>query len=433
MRIARAALVDEGFVQASVTTRMQNSPDEKRLLMLDRERNPRERYGGAIHRATRAKPRSACRPSSRIPRLRRAVWIEPDAARDALVAFYRANGYLKVAVRLDPILREGTSAIRPIHVDEGEPFRIEEIRVEGVSSLSPTDVIAKAGLSKSEVVTEAKMEQARIALDQAYRALGFNSVDVTIQSVTTEDKPAVDLFVRVDEGRQQRLRDIATTGVEHTRPSLVSRALKLNIGEPVNLAAWNEARRRLYETGAFRSVDIEREVIEEPSTEPPAAGGAPAEPVRALVTVQEWARYRFRYGIELNDTAQAGDPSEILPTFQEGGRTFSLGATTDFAARNLFGRAVTAGDRRAVHPRTFAPHAPTSRCRHSSIGTSSRRSFSSDRTRDQGLTATGRDGVRHECHDVHLRTARPAVYGKSKCSTGTRSNAITRSSSIPIR
>jgi hypothetical protein len=28
--IDRAALVDEGFVQASVSTRMQNSPDEKR-------------------------------------------------------------------------------------------------------------------------------------------------------------------------------------------------------------------------------------------------------------------------------------------------------------------------------------------------------------------------------------------------------------------
>jgi outer membrane protein assembly factor BamA/autotransporter translocation and assembly factor TamB len=342
VRIARAALVDEGFVQASVTTRMQNSPDEKRLLMLIESGT---RAGATQVRFTGNKGETTKRLQAVLAdtTLRRAVWIEPDAARDALVTFYRANGYLRVAVRLDPILREGTSAIRPIHIDEGEPFRIEEIRVEGVSSLSPTDVIAKAGLSKSEVVTEAKMEQARIALDQAYRALGFNSVDVMIQSVTSENQPTVDLFVRVDEGRQQRLRDVATTGVEHTRPSLVSRALKLNIGEPVNLAAWNEARRRLYETGAFRSVDIEREVIEEPSTEPSAAGGAPAEPVRALVTVQEWARYRFRYGIELNDTAQAGDPSEILPAFQEGGRTFSLGATSDFAARNLFGRAVTAG------------------------------------------------------------------------------------------
>ena len=67
-------------------------------------------------------------------------------------------------------------------------------------------------------------------------------------------------------------------GVEPTRPSLVSRALKLNIGEPVNLAAWNEARRRLYETGAFRSVDIEREIIAEPVSDPRRRPRGPSSP-----------------------------------------------------------------------------------------------------------------------------------------------------------
>jgi outer membrane protein assembly factor BamA len=342
VRIARAALVDEGFVQASVTTRMQNSSDEKRLLMLiesgTRASGTEVRFTG--NKGETVKSLQAVLNDTR---LRRAVWIEPDAARDALVAFYRANGYLNAAVRLDTILREGTTVVRPIRIDEGEPFRIQDIRVEGASSLSPADVIAKAGLSKGEIVTEAKMEQARVALDQAYRALGFNSVDLTLQSMIADDKPDVQVSVHVDEGRQQRLHDVVTTGVEHTRPALVSRALKLNVGEPVNLAAWNEARRRLYQTGAFRSVDIEREAIEEPSGGTPATGAATAEAVRALVTVQEWARFRFRYGVELNDTSQTGDPSEILPSFQEGGRTFSLGATSDFAARNLFGRAVTAG------------------------------------------------------------------------------------------
>jgi outer membrane protein assembly factor BamA len=308
------------------------------------------------------------------PRLQRAIWIEPDAARDALIAFYRANGYLKATVRLDPISRSGGTVVRPIQVDEGEPFRIQEIHVDGGPSLSPADIIAKAGLAKGEVITDAKMEGARVALDQGYRALGFNSVDVTVQSGTTSPRPEVNIYVHVDEGRQQRLRDIVTMGVEHTRPSLVSRALNLDIGEPVNLAAWNEARRRLYETGAFRSVDIEREVIEEPAGETAAPAPLPAEPVRALVNVQEWPRFRFRYGLELNDTAQSGDPSEVLPTFQEGGRTFSLGATTDLAARNLFGRAMTAGiaarytlDFRAV--RTYAT-TPTflGRHRHEPVG-----------------------------------------------------------------
>ncbi len=128
-------------------------------------------------------------------------------------------------------------------------------------------------------------------------------------------------------------------GVEHTPPSLVSRALKLEIGAPVNLAAWNEARRRLYETGAFRSVDIEREVVEEPVVTAAAPGPLLAEPVRALVNVQEWPRYRFRYGVELNDTAQSGDPS-------------------DACRRSRRAAARSAWARRAISPRAICSDAP---------------------------------------------------------------------------
>jgi outer membrane protein assembly factor BamA len=390
VKIVRAALVDAGYVQASVTTRLQNAPgenDEKRLSILVETGT---HAGGKEVRFTGNKGEATKQLQAVLnePRLQRAIWIEPEAARDALVAFYRANGYLKAAVRLDPITRSGDTVIRPIQVDEGEPFRIQEIRVDGAASLSPADVIAKAGLVKGEVITDSKMEGARVALDQSYRALGFNSVAVTIQSGTTSARPEVNVYVQVDEGRQQRLRDIVTMGVEHTRPSLVSRALSLDIGQPVNLAAWNEARRRLYETGAFRSVDIEREVIEEPVVEAPAAVPLLAEPVRALVNVQEWPRYRFRYGVELNDTSQSGDPSNVLPTFQEGGRSFSLGATSDFAARNLFGRALTAGiaarytlDFRAV--RTYATM-PTFLGRH--IVTNL---FVERKHEESGVTATG--------------------------------------------
>jgi outer membrane protein assembly factor BamA/autotransporter translocation and assembly factor TamB len=385
--IVRAALVDAGYVQASVTTRLQNAADEKRLSILvetgTHASDKEVRFTGNKGEATKQLQAVLAEP-----RLQRAIWIAPDAARDALVAFYRTNGYLKATVRLDPITRSGGTVIRPIQVDEGEAFRIQEIRVDGGASLSPADIIAKAGLAKGEVITDATMEGARVALDQSYRALGFNSVGVTIQSGTTSPRPEVNIVVHVDEGRQQRLRDIVTMGVEHTRPSLVSRALNLDIGEPANLAAWNEARRRLYETGAFRSVDIEREVIEEPAGETAAPAPLPAEPVRALVNVQEWPRYRFRYGLELNDTAQSGDPSEVLPSFQEGGRSFSLGATSDFAARNLFGRALTAGiaarytlDFRAV--RTYATM-PTFLGRHIVTNLWVERSHEGS-----GVTATG--------------------------------------------
>ena len=72
----------------------------------------------------------------------------------------------------------------------------------------------------------------------------------------------VALTVSVDEGVRQILRDIATEGVRRTDPTLVSRELKLDIGKPVDRAAWAQARKRLYDTSVFRQVDVQAVPIE---------------------------------------------------------------------------------------------------------------------------------------------------------------------------
>src|SRR5262249_35241756 len=146
--------------------------------------------------------------------------------------------------------------------------------------------------------------------------------------------------VRVDEGPQQRLREVVMDGVSRTRPALISRALRLNVGAPVDLAEWNAARRRAYETGAFRSVDIQRTVLETP------AAGDGEEPVRATVTVQEWPPLRVRYGVEVRDELNAaGDAARANApeSGSTGGRTFGLGLAGQLDTRGLFGTAVSAG------------------------------------------------------------------------------------------
>src|SRR5262249_24017476 len=152
--------------------------------------------------------------------------------------------------------------------------------------------------------TAAHLEAAQAALDTRYRALGYNRVGIDYQAGISSDTTDVDIVVRVDEGPQQRLRAVNTQGLTRTTPALLSHALNLDIGEPVALAAWNAARCRAYETGAFRSVDIQREVLESAEA-PPVATDPVEEPVRAIVTVQEWAPLRFRYGIEVRDELDA--------------------------------------------------------------------------------------------------------------------------------
>jgi outer membrane protein assembly factor BamA/autotransporter translocation and assembly factor TamB len=344
--MVRADLANEGFLSPSVTTRMDTVADAKQLRVV-------------IAQGTRAATRrveftgNASESSSRLQTvlagrgLTRAVWTSPDETRDALLGFYRANGYLKAAIAVEPIAMRGSEAIRTIRIDESGAARVASVQVDGVKSLASEEVTRVVGLKAGDRYTEPRLEEAQRALDAQYRTRGYNRVAIDAQarmvdrSATPSSSLDVDIVVHVDEGPQQRLREIVTTGVRRTKPAIVSRALALDVGAPVDLAAWNAARRRVYETGAFRSVDIQREVLDTPE---PSSGGE--EPVRANVTVQEWPPLRFKYGLEVRDelTAASDAARSNAPDSESvGTRSLGFGVAGDLTARGLFGTTMSGG------------------------------------------------------------------------------------------
>jgi len=355
--IARAELADAGYLLPSVIARVDSGVDARQLRVTivpgEHARQRRVEFTGNTNE-----------PSARLLAalaqrgLTRSVWTEPDAVRRGLTTFYRSNGYLNASVRVGDITVADDTAVRPIQIAEGDAFRVGGVRIEGVHAFTPEEASQFAGLSQGERYMSSRLEEAQTAFDARYRARGFNRVAIDYQAAVAKDATDVQVLVRVDEGPQQRLREVATQGLARTKPALLSRALKLTVGEPVDLAAWNAARRRAYETGAFRSVDIQREVLA--AADPAPSASAPSEePVRATVTVQEWPPLRFRYGFEVRDElAAAGDAARANApgTEQGGGRTFGLGLAGDLGARGLFGRAVSAG----IAGR-YAPHSRASR------------------------------------------------------------------------
>jgi outer membrane protein assembly factor BamA len=342
--VARGELADRGFVLASVAAALdQPSPDEKRLRITI-DRGPFARDRRVVFRGNQHVPDDRLRTLIQDRDMARAVWLDPDRVRDAVVAFYRREGYLRASVRIGPIQTASGTVARSIDVEEGEPFRVRELRVTGVRAFPPDELQKVSGLARGEPYSEAGIDRARSAIDQSYRTRGFNSAGVTIHAEAVADRPQVDVSVRVEEGPQQRLRDIVTTGAVRTRPALVSRALGLEVGEAVNLAEWLRARRRLYETGVFRRVDIESEPMARDAV-PIAPDVSAEQPIRARVTVEEWPPLQLRYGLEVNDRpAESAAQRLVAPEPASGaGRSFGLGLAGDIGVRNLGGRAVSAG------------------------------------------------------------------------------------------
>jgi outer membrane protein insertion porin family len=126
------------------------------------------------------------------------------------------------------------------------------------------------------------------------------------------------------------LRSVLVEGADPQKP-IVARAITLAPGAPIDTSALVETRRRLYESGAYRGVEIE--LVPADASETATAGtGAETQPMDARIRLLERPRYRFRYGIAFQDDVVAPDVRD---------RRFGLAA--DFERRNLFGPGGVAG------------------------------------------------------------------------------------------
>ena len=230
----------------------------------------------------------------------------------------------------------GATAIRPIHIDEGDPFVLRTVRFDGVHAMPQDERSGSRPLGRPGVHRGANPSGRNWRWTRNIALAASTASPSCIRSrAALTAAPSMCRFTS-RKVPQQRLRDVVTTGLARTRTSLVSRALKLDVGTPVDLAAWNAARRRLYQTGAFRSVDIQREVIE-PATAPADSGIPPPESRYATVAVQEWPPFRLRLRHRAPGRARDGRGCAVDRQRQRGGgRTFGVGAAGDLGFRNLF-------------------------------------------------------------------------------------------------
>src|SRR4029453_7751314 len=175
--IARGDLADSGFLLPSVTAEVQGSAGSRELRITiapgQHVDERRVEFSG-----NSAEPSDRLRSVISDRGLTKTVWTRPDDVPDALAGFYRRNGYLNAAIRVDPVSVTGRTAIRPIHIDEGGAFRVAAVQVEGVHAIPADEVTRLIGLSAGDRYAEGRLDEVQRALDAAYRARGYNRVGI---------------------------------------------------------------------------------------------------------------------------------------------------------------------------------------------------------------------------------------------------------------
>ncbi len=331
--IARTYLVGRGYLRAKVdATVAPSSNDTSKRIDVQIDPGSRSDQRRIVFTGNRQIATDRLRELVEDQDLARTAWIDHDALRTAILSLYGSEGLLSAQVRIDQPRFSGSLAELPVAIDEGPLFQIGSVTIDGTHAKSTDAIRTALDLPSGLIYTPAAVREAITRVDATYRQNGFNSERASVQITPHRDTGRVDLQLTIDEGPQQVLTGIDTSGVRRTSPALVSHALRFSTGEPVNLADFAAARKRLYDTGVFKSVDIQP-VPTEIGPPAPNAQGIPTQPVRAKVTLQEWAPLRFRYGFQVQDQeATSGS-----------GRTIRPGVAGDLLYRNLFGRAVSVG------------------------------------------------------------------------------------------
>jgi outer membrane protein insertion porin family len=322
----RRYLVTTGFVEGTVEGRLTEEEGLKRALLIV---DPGQRAGG---RAIVVSGNTAI-ASNRLAAAVTAAgldvdaWLDPQRLVPVVQAFYRDHGFLAAAVAVGVPHIENGRGVLPVTVMEGPGVGVSDIVLTGVAEVRREFMRAELGLATPTPYEAARVLEARNRLERAYRTRGFNAVLVETDSKVDAAKSSITLTFAVEEGPQQVLREVVTSGATRTREGVVSRALNLPVDAPVNLEEWARARKRLYDTNVFRQVDVTAEPMGE------AAGGI--QPVRARVTVVEYPPWRLRYGLQLEGDRQAFEDGTVGAD--------ELGVVAEVKNQNLMGRAVTGG------------------------------------------------------------------------------------------
>ncbi len=339
-------LAERGYLRADIDVRVEAGPresvpagdaaapdnvgDATKRVVLRIEAGPRTHDRRLVFEGVSPDDEPALQALAATADLATRAWTDPDRLATAVTAWYRGQGRLRAATTVGAARFDGGTARLPVRVTPGPLFRIGAIRMDGSAARTEVDVRAAADIEAGEIYTGSAVAGARARVESSYRRAGHTAARVTARSTPDDAAATVAVVFDIIEGPRQVVDSVVLEGAARTHPGLVTRALQVNPGDPVDPAAWNLARKRLYDTGVFRSVDIQARV--------PEAEAEPADgtvPVEARVTLEEWPRYLVRYGLRLSDEAAAlGETT---------GRVLRVGAAGDLRRRNLFGRGLTAG------------------------------------------------------------------------------------------
>lgn len=278
---------------------------------------------------------------SRLSIIPSSLLVKPRFSRRLLDAdvlsmknLYGANGFLSATVAgttpTDQKQKSGELLVRFV-IDEGKQTLVSSLKLEGMSAITEEELRGVIGSLPGQPYSDVSVASDRDNILALYFNQGYPSATFTWSAVpdtskdaepgagkdtpaeagSDESSPArngysieraqpMRLIYKIQEGSQVIVRQVLLTGYYHTRPRVIQRQVKLQVGEPLREGDVVESQQKLYNLGVFNRVTIDAQN---------ANGTDPEKDV--VVLVEEAKRYTIGYGggFEVQRLASTTDPT----------------------------------------------------------------------------------------------------------------------------
>ena len=267
--------------------------------------------------------------------LRAGRYSEALRKRDeqAIINLYNSNGFRDVKVSsgvTDDYLGKGSDLAAAFQIEEGPQYRVASLEISGANRLDLKAMIETLSSQSGQVFSEFNIGADRDALLRLYGSKGFPATTFQWSSTPGPDPHTTSLRFLINEGEQEFVREIVTTGLSATVPSLVAHQLGIAAGDPLSPAALAETQRRLYDLGIFAQVNL---AVQNPDG---------AENRRTvLYDMEEASRYSLTTGLGA-EFARIGGNNSVTDLSNPGGAP-GIGPrfTFNVSRINFLGRAQT--------------------------------------------------------------------------------------------
>lgn len=181
--------------------------------------------------------------------------------RELLRQYYLKNGFADARVVSGgaEIDREGSGFLVTFVVEEGEIYKIGEIKVESqLGGLDPNALRGELLISSGQIYDASAIDKSVERMTLAASEMGFAFARVRPRADRDVANRIINLTLLVDQGPKVYIERINIIGNQRTKDHVIRREFRLAEGDAYNPLMVDRAKKRLQTMGYFKAVEVKR-------------------------------------------------------------------------------------------------------------------------------------------------------------------------------